>query len=521
MTSNTAFFPKYYRSIIKLLIADIRIPAALVSFVLVYWVIFLRQSINLDGIFYIRIADLLHQGKWEEVYKIYPWVVYPGLIALVSKVFGLGLENSAHLLTASFSAVLTYVFVTLVRDLGGDKKTLVAAAFVIVLYPELNESRYQLCRDHGYWAFYLLSLLFFIRYSFKPRWQYAFAWSICMLIAILFRIEGLVFLLFLPCVLFFRNGWPFVRRMQYVVRAHLFNIILLTISLVFLAIGPDFLLARKTPIIGFFTRLGFSWDEIAGKIAQKTDIVGSSVLHAYSEEYAIIVVMIIPVIILLATLFKSITPLYSFFLLWAPFSEYNFIKKEGLLILAWAISLNAIILLAFILSLGFLQARYTYPLVFSLLIILSFFLIKLYDRFLEIRFISFKKSIPYYLVFLFLILNSLEGIASMPGMSKQYIKESGLWLKDKMIPGENLCTNNVKITYYSGYMNDLANISKWTRETVSEEWLEKISLEQCDYYAVWVKHNSSVDSEKISAILGSNPIKEFKNKKDDVVFIFK
>jgi hypothetical protein len=521
MTPKTAFLSTNSRSIFKLLIADIRIPAAIVSFVLVYWVIFLRQTINLDGIFYIRVADLLYQGKLEEAYNLYPWVVYPGLIALVSKIFGLGLENSAHLLTASFSAVLTYVFITLVRDLGGDKKTVVIAALVIVLYPELNESRYQLCRDHGYWAFYLLSLLFFVRYSFKPRWQYAFVWSICMLIAISFRIEGLVFLLFLPGVLFFRNGLPFVRRIQYVVRAHIFNIILLVISLGFLVIGPDFLMVRKTPIIQFFTRLGFSWDGISGNITQKAEIVGSTVLHAYSDEYSILIVILIPVIILVATLFKSLTPLYSGLLLWAPFSKYNFLKKEGFPILTWTIILNSIILLAFILSLGFLQARYTYPLVLSLLVILSFFLVKLYDSFLAIRIISFKKAIPYYLVFFLLILNSLEGIASMPGMSKQYIKESGLWLKDRIKPGENLCTNNVKIIYYLGNMDDLAIQSKRVRETASEEWLEKISLEKCDYYAVWVKHNSSVDSGEISAILGSNSIKEFKNKKDDVVLIFK
>ena len=89
-----------------------------------------------------------------------------------------------------------------------------------------------------------------------------------------------------------------------------------------------------------------------------------------------------------------------------------------------------------------------------------------------------------------------------------------------MDEGEQVCANNIKILHYSGRINGGNNNIVWIRETVSEEWLEKISSEQCDYYAVWVKHDSSVDSGEISAILESNPIKEFKNRKDDVVLIF-
>lgn len=520
MITSSVKIPNFCKPIIKLFIADIRIPAAILSFVLVYWVIFLRQTINLDGIFYFRIAELLHHGKWNEAYNLYAWLFYPSLITLVNKVFGIGLINSAYLLTASFSAVLTYVFITLVRDLGGDKKTLLVAAFVFVFYPELNESKYQICRDQGYWAFYLLSILFFVRYYFNSRWQYAFAWSIFMLIAILFRIEGIVFLILLPCVLFFKKGCSFVTKLQLVIRAHTVSLISVFFFFTFYVLRSESFYALGNPAIGFFSRLDLSLDIVAEKISQQTELVETTILNNRSDEYAIIVVLIIPVILLLANLFKSTTIPYSILLLCAFFTRDNFLKRESVPILTWTISLNVIILLFFPLTSGFLQARYTYPLVFSLLIILSFFLVFLHDKFLEIRSISVKQSVTFYLVLILLVFNSLEGVVAMPGMSKQYIEEAGVWLKDNMAQGDNLCTNNVKIIFYSGNFSTLADETKSFREDVSKEWLEKIAQEHCDYYAVWVKHDSTVSLGEIYSILGSNPIEKFKNKKNDGVFIY-
>ncbi|MEE8262090.1 MAG: hypothetical protein V3R83_06450, partial [Gammaproteobacteria bacterium] len=189
---------------IKLLhrFVDIRVLAVLVSIILSAWAVFLDDVINNDGILYLQIAELLDRGEWQAAFQLYKWPFYPFLISLVAKVPGLDYEYAAHLLNAALTALTVVCFISLVRELGGEKTTILAAAIVILLYPGANEYRSFIIKDTGYIAFYLLSLLYFFRSLRSPGWGQVVAWTSSILVAALFRIEGFVFVAMLPLLFY-------------------------------------------------------------------------------------------------------------------------------------------------------------------------------------------------------------------------------------------------------------------------------------------------------------------------------
>ena len=169
---------------------DIRVLATLASIILSAWAVSLDDVINNDGILYLQIAELLDRGEWQVAFQLYKWPFYPLLISLVANVPGLGYEHAAHLLNAALTALTVVCFISLVRELGGDQGTVLAAAIVIVLYPGINEYRSFIIKDTGYIAFYLLSLLYFFRSLRSPGWGQVVTWISSILVATLFRIEG-------------------------------------------------------------------------------------------------------------------------------------------------------------------------------------------------------------------------------------------------------------------------------------------------------------------------------------------
>ena len=196
---------------------DVRIPATIISFFLSAWSVFLDDVLNNDGILYVRVADLLVHGEWDIAFNLYKWPFYSLLIAVTGQVTGFSLEYSAHLLNAVLAALIIVCFISLVREVGGDSKTVVAAAFVVLLYPGINEYRSFIGRDAGYIAFYLLSLLLFFKYANSPRFGYAIGWASSIFIAALFRIEGFLFLLILPLLYQWRKITTLPARLMLII----------------------------------------------------------------------------------------------------------------------------------------------------------------------------------------------------------------------------------------------------------------------------------------------------------------
>ncbi len=140
------------------------------SLLLSVWCVFLDDVINNDGILYLRTAELIGRGEWQAAIESYKWFFYPLLIAIFGKLTGLGLELSAHVLNAGFTALTVAAFISLIRELGGSRSAVTAAVVLVLLFPGLNEYRSFVIRDAGFLAFYMLALLLFIKRPKMPSW---------------------------------------------------------------------------------------------------------------------------------------------------------------------------------------------------------------------------------------------------------------------------------------------------------------------------------------------------------------
>ena len=164
------------------------------------WSVYADPIINIDGILYLQAAEAFSLGNIDEALAIYKWPLYPFLISLINQITTLNFELSAHILNGMLTALTCIAFVLLTREIGAGSVTITIAALVIVFFPGLNELRSYIIRDHGYIAFYLLSLYYLIR-ALHLRSRVTFLTSmIAMGIATLFRIEGSVFLIAMPII---------------------------------------------------------------------------------------------------------------------------------------------------------------------------------------------------------------------------------------------------------------------------------------------------------------------------------
>jgi len=165
-----------------------------------------RDLINGDGIGYIDIARAFLKEGINGALAVYHWPFYGILIGLVHRFTGLSLENSASLLNTLFLMLVCVVFVRIYEEVSSKHARIWVAALLILALPLLNDYRAFVIRGHGFWAFMLLAIFFFIQYSRSPGHKSALAWQLSIAVAILFRVEGIAFLVLAPCSFLFIAG---------------------------------------------------------------------------------------------------------------------------------------------------------------------------------------------------------------------------------------------------------------------------------------------------------------------------
>ena len=162
-----------------------------------------RDLINGDGIRYIDIARAFLSEGVNGALALYHWPFYGILIGLVHRFTGLSFENSASLLNVLFMVLACVVFVRIYEEVSSKHAMIWVAALLILALPLLNDYRDFVIRGHGFWAFMLLAIFYFIQYSRSPDLKGALKWQLSIAVAILFRVEGIAFLVLAPfCFLF-------------------------------------------------------------------------------------------------------------------------------------------------------------------------------------------------------------------------------------------------------------------------------------------------------------------------------
>jgi hypothetical protein len=482
--------------------------AAGVSLLFSALAVYQDDVINSDGVIYIEAAKAFATTDASQVFTIYRWPFYPWLIFLLDAASGIGLENAAHLLNALFSALLVVCFVALVKEMGGTFRVLVAAALIILAYTRLNEYRSFVIRDIGYWSFYLLALLLFIRYFREPRGSRAAAWTSAMVVATLFRIEGIVFLALLPLSLLFRRDLTWGRRVKQIALAYVPHALLLALLLSFFALTDWRETGRLLEPLALAERRA----EIAEAFRTKAAALSEAILNRYSSHLAATALVSALAGILLMSLVKAISLLYSALSLHAYVSRSIHMQREALVIIAYSAAINVVVLAVYLLTNFFLTGRFGVALALVVFLAAPFSLALLYERWR----VSEGPRWVFPIVCVAILYMLVDGFVSTGG-SNRYVKDAGLWLRENAPAGARVYIDEFRVLFYAARDNAVFPEEGWeqTRRIVeSDRW------KKYDYLALEVERRNDEREAWLTERIGP-PVARFGNERNDKILIFK
>lgn len=500
-------------------VADIRLPAVIISLLLSAWITSSTNIVNNDAVLYISAAQYIDAGGLNSaclVPDLKCWPLYPALIVLVSKVTSIGYEDAAYLLNAMLSGVMVFAFITLVRVLGADRRTMLVAAFVILSHPYLNESRADIIRGHGYWAFYLLTLYSFICYWRRPEWTNAIAWALSAVVATLFRIEGIVFLMLLPLVLLIQPIEGMRWRTMRLIKAYTIPAVMVVGLVIWWLFDPENTGDSTLRLFEPFKRLLRLWEVISTGMSSKVHIMGERVLGKHIDEYALFALWVTLVLVVVSKIVNTLTPLYAVMLLFRQLRA-RFTPPAGVVaVFIWLMILNFAILLSQIIVSFFLSARYAVPLALTAMLIVPFALVGIYDMWLKRSALSWKIKWIFPLVLVSLLFMTVDGIYSTNKDDKSYLREGGFFLRDRLAVGETVYADDLRLFYYTGQKLDKYNFphrSKTAALLKDDKW------RQYDHVALITEKNDEELLHIATDVIGV-PAHEFRNDRRSGVVIF-
>jgi len=499
----------------------IRWLAVAVSVLLSLWVILINDKINADGALYVDTAQRILAGDWAGAYRLYRWPFFSALIALVSRITGLHPEAAAMAINLALAAVLVYAFLRLAEDLGGARKTLWFAALVILTFPYLNEKRADVVRDIGYWACYLSGVLLFLRFTRSPTLIRASAWWVVAVIAALFRVEGLVFLVALPLALWFRRDWPLGSRLRHFVQVNTLTGLLLALVIVAVYLNPE-LTEYRGRLLEPLDRLRDFWWGVTTGLDQKAELLRTQVLEVstgphgpYAGTSATKVLVGGLIAIVLYKLVKLLS-LYCLLPLFRRFREpLQSLPPDAILTMAWLGLINLSVIMVFVVHTFYLSTRFLMPLALTLLVAMPFVLTAVHNRWQQLKPCPLHKKWGYPLIALWLLWMAIDGVTFT--RNKAYLREAGTFIRNELPAQARVYTNASLLHYYSG--QGIAWEANWQYEMPPPK---QAPLETYDYAAVEIKRGRfPAPWEEILEAGGLEEIKAFENRRGDGVRIYR
>lgn len=451
-----------------------------VNILLSFWCFYNDPVINNDGVIYLALAQYFEQGEWQAAFDFYSWPYYSIFIVALAKLFFIDVESAAYLLNALLATSLTLAFVSIVSELSAsDRRVVLIAAVVILLFPSINKYRAFIIRDFGYLSFYLWSLYFIFRFCSTFRKQHLIAWLICAALSCLFRFEGILFVLVAPyfLLLFSATNLPHRRT------------ILLSLSVVIIILS---LLLLGWYVNDKYASLLAMASKTGADIKGISDLFFANIEHSLGNEKLTIVSFIgVLGASLIKVFYELIRRMAVFYLI---FSVYAYIKKlvfrNELHRKVWLVFLAANIatLIGFSVYNSFLVSRYTLASVLTLLILAPFAINQLLLK-ANNGGVWAKGAMAFVLLSLFII--SADRLAETT--DKMHLKNAGQWLANNISHEDRIYSNNKLIIYYADRSPE-DNLNHLYSKTVLLEFFATDQIRHFDYLAFDAKINNQKDN---------------------------
>jgi hypothetical protein len=505
-------------SVLRLLDRDHAWSAVFFSMLFTVWVIYSDEVINSDGILYVESARLFIEQGWSAGFSHYHWPFYTLLIASLSKLLFIELESAAYCLNALLLGLLAFAFVRCARELGGNKRVTLAAAILILTHVSLNEFRDLIARDFGYLAFSFTAVFLLLKHKSEGLHRHALGAGAAMVMATLFRVEGVVFLIFAPLALFWQST-PLWERMRSCLLVWLPAIIMAGIAAVIggaMFDGGGAVADKLSDSIRF---LNDALSSVRQGISDKARILEETVLPLQSRNEGTVGVTAIMIMILLKHIIAATGLLAPVLLIWGLSKERIRHSMRNWSIPVWLIILNIVILIGFVVGQFFLVKRYA--LYFSLLVsLLAAFplagLLHVNVSITDARRLKMARRMRTVLVIVLVYMLG-DGLTSFGG-DKAYIREAAAWL-DTNAEKARILSNEEHMYYYTGRMVPWDNIRAVFNATRLEK-IPEIDKGSYDYLVFKVGYKQRDFEAKITTWVGSKPVYVSRNRRNDSVLIF-
>jgi hypothetical protein len=492
---------------------SVYVIAVLVSALLSCWLSLHANMINPDGICYLQSAAAIGMMGIKAASQLCDqakWPVYSLLIYIMAQWTHLSYQGAAFLLDGLLSLTTVTAFIYLVHVLGGTTRTLWLSAAVILCAHEFDGVREYIVRDHGFWAFYLLSLIFLVEYFRLPRLTKAVAWSSAMILATLFRIEGTIFLLFIPFAAWLDMRRSLKTRLREFLELNLLlGVFALTLSVINeFSVHPSAFNVSRLAEVQAQLQAGVT--NVTLHFQSASHALAQHVLNPYAAKDASIVLFLLLIIWYIYSLVTNISFFYAFLVFYAWAFRLLPLDKPARLGLTSYIFINIIITGAYLAENLFISKRYLIALSLVFMLWVPFALDKLIAQRCQHR-------VLLSIVILLFLMNA-AGTTFHLGSSKSYIREAGNWLQQNVPQQSALYSNDELVMYYSDHFGNAifpqARLNSDLSVIANGHW------KQYDYLALRLTHRDESDNSILKE-LPNPPSRVFANRRGDEVVIYK
>ncbi|EKD54317.1 MAG: hypothetical protein ACD_60C00096G0003 [uncultured bacterium] len=470
---------------------------------------FSTSVINPDAICYLQSAKTFPLGFMNAVHVCgqAAWPFYSMLIFGMVSITHLSYTAAAYVLNGLFSLISVVTFIAIVRLFTISSRIIGLAAFIILFAHMFNDLRSEIIRDHGYWAFYLVSLFFFLRYWLSSeRFYFAVLWGMALIAATLFRIEGAIFLLLLPLTAFFMPRLRVGARIHAFLQLNILTFIVIAFMIFWILLHPAYSFSRLNEVQFQFLH-GIS--ELTKNYNLASHALALHVLSVYSARDTGLILFCMLVGWYITNVIGNVSLIYAVLIGYAWYKRISPFKEMRVAVWMY-IAVNILITAVFLIDHLFLAKRYLMALSLVFMLWVPFALDDLLKQWAV-------RKWPVIAAVFFIVIFGISGVVHF-GYSKQYIRDAGDWLAIHTREHAKIYSNDIQVLYYSNHFGN--SIFAKADEFADIHKIANHQWQQYDYLALRTnKHHLAVNSPILDEIK-QKPIVIFHNKRGDFVAIY-
>jgi hypothetical protein len=475
--------------------------------------------LNHDAVLFMNSAKVYLREGMAALFEVFHWPFYSWCVAVAHQALWFShIEQTAHFINALFIGATCILFIRIYEEITEGEGSLWAAAILVLTLVGINKYRADVMKDFGYWCFYLAGFYSLLRYYKRPSLAAATGWQIFTILAFLFRIEGIVIIIFGPLAMFLKKI-PIKERL--VQAASLYAVyavgLIAAIAVVLLTDVVDFgVRASRLSSLWSYIDIGSLVDSYSAAAMKLGEIYWYEGAHSKHHDVLIVVYAFTLLAYVSVRIVGCLGFPYFVVLGFGVFKKRIVLSEYNRIILYFAAFLF-LFFVVYMIKGPVLSSRYTTSLVFMLLLLLG----QVVERFIPNINSSKHKRKIWAVIILFLFLRTADSIISIQGDSKDYILDAGYWVKDNTAHTVPVYSNYYKALYYTDRDRSLRNRIEF------EEMVSAIRSGSIVPSALLVIHVHQENSEsyqpRIDELVAAGKIghkTEFANRDGDKLIIY-